>query len=483
MTPEEFRAAGHLLIDWVADFRAGIGELPVQAQVRPGEVRAAMPSAPTAPQPFEDLLAQMEQVILPGSTHFQHPRFFGFFPANMTLPAVLGDLLSTGLGSIGISWQASPALSEVETVVCDWVRQLVGLDDGWTSVIQDTASGAVLVALICARERAGRGAMFGGGLAAAPAPLVVYHSAEAHSSVRKAALLAGFGADHTRAVPVDDWTRDLDVVALAAMMAEDRAAGRVPTAVVATVGTTGCTAFDPVGAVAQVAAGYDAWVHVDAAMAGSAMILPEMRHLWEGVSAADSIAWNPHKWWGAALECSLFHVRDVSAVTSVMGTNPSYLRDADDEAAGIPPLRDLGIPLGRRFRALKLWMLLALDGPDALAARMRRDLENAQWLLGEVNAAPGWEVLAPVRLQTLCVVHRPAGSLDGEALDRHTLRWARQVNASGVAYLTPALMDGRWMVRVSIGAESTTREDVATAWAAMRAAAEGDDDGGAAAPA
>jgi aromatic-L-amino-acid decarboxylase len=253
--------------------------------------------------------------------------------------------------------------------------------------------------------------------------------------------------------------------ALAAAIDEDRAAGRIPCAVVATTGTTTTTALDPVQAIAAVVAGSGAWLHVDAAMAGSAMVLPECRGMWEGVEAADSLVLNPHKWLGAAFDCSVYYVRDPEHLVRVMSTNPSYLQSSAD--GRVKNYRDWGIPLGRRFRALKLWFLVREQGVQGLQARLRRDLENARWLAGQVAATPGWRVLAPVPLQTICVRHEPPG-LSPEAMDTHTQAWCDRINRSGQAYLTPATLDGRWMVRVSVGAEQTERVDVERLWAIMQ---------------
>ena len=469
MTPEEFRAAGHELVDWIADFRATIGDRPVEAPVAPGDVRGSMsPTPPVGPGDFGSLLAEVDRVVMPGMTHAQHPRYFGFFPANVSLSSTLGDLMSTGLGALGISWQSSPALTEVEEVVCDWMRQLVGLSDAWHGTINDTASTSALVALLCARERATGSSQLRGGLQAEAAALRVYASPQSHSSVQKAALLAGYGLDNVVWVDVDG-RNDLDPEALRRAIDTDIAAGRVPAAVIASVGSTTCTAIDPVAAIVEVCAPYGVWVHVDAAMAGTAMLVPELRGLWDGVEGADSISWNPHKWMGAALDCSMYLVRDVDALVGTMSTNASYLASTQDGA--VTQYRDWGLPLGRRFRALKLWFQLGLDGVGSIQERVRRDLANAAWLAEVVAATPQWTVVAPVRLQTVCVRHEPAGLAD-DALDHHTLAWARAVNRSGAAYLTPARLDGGWMVRVSIGAESTTRADVEAVWAAMRSAAE-----------
>src|SRR5581483_10363146 len=450
VTPDEFRAFGHKLIDWIADYRATIAGRPVAARTRPGEVRDRLPAAPPgSPEDFAAVFRDLEQVLLPGLTHWQHPRFFGYFPSNASLASVLGDLLSTGLGVIGISWQAGPALTELEEVVTDWLRQMVGLSAAWRGVIQDTASTCALIALLCARERSTDYGLSRGGLQAEDRPLTVYASAQAHSSVEKAALLAGFGRANVRAVATDA-EYALRPAALDEAIRADLAAGRRPCAVVATTGTTPSTALDPVAAIADVAGRHGLWLHVDAAMAGSAMILPECRWMWDGVERADSVVLNPHKWLGAAFDNSVYYVRDPEHLIRVMSTNPSYLQSAADGRA--TNYRDWGIALGRRFRALKLWCLIRAEGVSGLQARLRRDLANARWLAEQVRGAPGWEVVAPVPLQTVCVLHRPPG-LDGEALDRHTCGWAERVNRSGAAYLTPAVLGGRWVVRVSVGAE------------------------------
>jgi aromatic-L-amino-acid/L-tryptophan decarboxylase len=474
MTPEEFRAAGHDLIDWIADHRTRIPELPVQAQVKPGQVAAALAlPPPQAPEPFGEVLGDLERIVVPGITQTQHPGFFGWFPSNAALASVLGDLASSGLGALGITWQSAPALTEVEEVVTEWLRELTGLPEGWRGAIHDSASTSCLVALLAARERATEHAQTRGGLQAEPAPLVVYTSPHAHSSVPKAVLLAGFGRDNLRYVEVDPHSYAIRPESLAAAITEDLAAGRRPAAVVATVGTTGTTAVDPVADIVRIAREHGLWVHVDAAMAGSALLLPELRELGDGIDGADSLAWNPHKWMGTILDTSLLYVRDPEHLVRVMSTNPSYLRSSVD--AEVTQYKDWGIPLGRRFRALKLWFHLRLDGIESIRTRLRRDLANAAWLAEQVDAAPGWRVLAPVALQTVCLRHEPDGLvdedgtvLDGAALDRHTLAWAESVNGTGQAFVTPSLLDGRWMVRVSIGTEATERADVDALWNLLR---------------
>lgn len=469
MTPDEFRAAGHAMVDWIADYRTRLarGEFPVQSPVRPGEVMAQLAdAAPAAGEPIEQVFAQFLTTIVPGISHWQHPSFFGYFPANSSLPSVLGDLLSSGLGVIGLNWQSSPALTELETVTVRWMRDLVGLSPAWSGAIQDTASTASLVALICARERATQYAGARGGLQGVAAPLIVYASTQAHSSVEKAAVLAGFGRDHVRSIGTDE-NFALSTADLERAIAEDRARGHTPCAIVATTGTTGVTAMDPIAAIASIARREGLWLHVDSAMAGSAMLLPEYRHHWDGIEGADSIIVNAHKWLGAVFDCTLYFVRDSEHLIRVMSTNPSYLQSSVD--AQVINYRDWGIPLGRRLRALKLWFLLRTEGTDALRARLRRDLANAQWLARTVAATEHWKVVAPVPLQTVCVRHEPPG-LSGAALDRHTQAWAARINASGAAYLTPAIAADQWMVRVSIGAEATERAHVEALWKAMQAA-------------
>ena len=474
MDVEEFRRSGHQLIDRIADYRAGIAKLPVMAQVRPGDLKAALPKAPPQlGEAFDAVFADLDRLILPGLSHFQHPGFYGYFPANAELSSVLGDYLSSGLGVIGLSWQSSPALTELEEVTVDWLRQMVGLSAAWSGVIHDTASTCTLVALISAREKASNYALMKGGMqdgsrSGAGGPLIVYVSEHAHSSVDKAVLLAGFGKKHIRRVAVDE-TFALRPEALQAAIEADVAAGLVPCAVVATTGTTTTTAIDPLEPIGAITQRHGIWLHVDSAMAGSAMILPECRWMWRGIERADSIVLNAHKWLGAVFDCSLYYVKDAQHLIRVMSTNPSYLQSKVD--GEVKNLRDWGIPLGRRFRALKLWCLLRSEGVEKLQARLRRDLENARWLEAEIKKAPDWRVLNPVQLQTLCIRHEPA-SLSGEALDQHTLAWADAVNRSGQAYLTPATLDGRWMVRVSIGAIPTEREHVAKLWAVIRRTAE-----------
>jgi aromatic-L-amino-acid/L-tryptophan decarboxylase len=470
MDANEFRTLGHELIEWIATYREHVADYPVMSPLQPGEVAAQLPATP--PLQGGDLggiVADLDRVVMPGITHWNHPGFLHYFPSNSDLSSVLADLVSSGLGVQGMSWQTSPAATEVEDVVMDWLRQMVGLPDTFTGVIEDTASTSTFTALLCARERTSVFSQNRGGLQAEDAPLVVYASDQAHSSIPKAALLAGFGAEHLRLIETDD-EHALRPDSLERAVEADLAAGRRPCAVVAAVGTTATTALDPVAAAAALCERYDLWLHVDAALAGTAMICPEYRWMWEGVERADSVVFNPHKWMGTGFDLSAYYVRDPEHLVRVMSTDPSYLRTAQD--GRVRNLRDWGIPLGRRFRALKLWFLLRSEGVEGLRARVRRDIGNAAWLAEQVIAAPDWGLMAPAPLQTVCLRHvPPALAGDEEALAAHNAAIVERVAGAGDYYFGSARLKGRLIIRVSVGAQPTERAHVAGAWTALREAA------------
>lgn len=470
MDPSEFRALGHELIDWVADYREHIAGYPVMSQVQPGEVAAQLPAEPPLQaEGLGDIVADLDRVVMPGITHWNHPGFLAYFPSNSDLSSVLADLVSSGLGVQGMSWQTSPAATEVEDVVMEWLRNMVGLPDTFTGVIEDSASTSTFTALLCARERTSGFSQNRGGLQAEDAPLVVYASDQAHSSVPKAALLAGFGAEHLRLIGTDD-EHALRLDLLERALEDDLAAGRRPCAVVAAVGTTATTALDPVAGIAALCERHGIWLHVDAALAGTAMICPEYRRMWAGVERADSVVFNPHKWMGTGFDLSAYYVRDPEHLVRVMSTDPSYLRTAQDGL--VRNLRDWGIPLGRRFRALKLWFLLRSEGVEGLRARVRRDVGNAAWLAQKVDSASDWELLAPAPLQTVCLRSVPeALAGDEEALAAHNAVIVERVNAGGGYYFGTSLVKGTLLLRISVGAEPTEREHVEGMWAALREAA------------
>lgn len=470
MDTNEFRRHAHALVDWIADYRERMAKLPVMSRSEPGAIRARFPTSPPAEGgKVAEAIAALDG-ILPGITHWNHPAFFAYFPSNTSLASILGDLACAGLGVQGMSWQTSPAATEVEQVMMDWLRQMVGLPATFTGVVQDSASSGTFTALLCARERTSRFSQNGKGLQAGEAPMTVYASDQAHASVEKAALLAGFGKAYLRLLGTDaDHALRLDLLERA--LAEDVARGLRPCAIVAATGTTGTTALDPVAGMAALAERHGAWLHVDAALAGTAMVLPECRWMWKGVERADSVLFNPHKWMGIGFDFSAYFVRDPEHLVRVMSTNPSYLRTAHD--GRVANFRDWGIPLGRRFRALKAWFHLADEGVSAMQARIRRDLANARWLADEVDRTPGWERVAPVPLQTVCLRHLASGERDEGKLASHNLSIAARVNGSGHAYVTPSLLDGKQMIRVSIGATGTERGDVETVWRELREAAGG----------
>ncbi|HJW44039.1 MAG TPA: pyridoxal-dependent decarboxylase [Geothrix sp.] len=466
MDHNEFRRLGYQLVDWIADYRENLERLPVMSRVQPGDIRAAFPDHP--PQHggrVAQALAALERDVLPGITHWNHPSFFAYFPSNTSYSSILGDLAASGLGAQGMSWQTSPAATEVEEVVMDWLRQMVGLSTAFTGVIHDTASTATFTALLCAREKVSEYAQNTEGLQSGEAPLVVYASDQAHSSIEKAALLAGFGRSYLRLIPTDE-THAIRLDLLQAALEKDIEIGLRPCALVGAVGTTATTALDPLTALADLAGKHGMWLHVDAAMAGTAMVLPECRWMWEGIERADSLVFNPHKWMGVGFDLSAYYVRDPQHLIRVMSTNPSYLRTAQDGL--VSNFRDWHIQLGRRFRALKLWFYLMDVGVEGLQARIRRDLANAQWFMEQVDAAPDWERLAPVPLQTICLRHLKPG-LDEAALAQHNLDLARRINEGGAAYLTPSLLKGKQILRVSIGAEPTERRHVEALWQALKA--------------
>jgi aromatic-L-amino-acid/L-tryptophan decarboxylase len=466
MDAAQFRRLGHALVDWIAEYREGLAARPVMSPVEPGAIKALLPAAPPEHGGAADeLIARLDADVLPGITHWNHPAFFAYFPSVTSYASVLGDLACAGLGVQGMNWQTSPAATEIEEVVMDWLRQMVGLSGAWTGVIHDTASTATLTAVICARDK--QSGFAPAGLQRAGAALTVYASSEAHSSVEKAVRLAGLGKAHLRLIPTDA-RRALRVDALGEAIERDLAAGLVPCAVVATAGTTNTTAFDPIDAIAELTERHAMWLHVDAAMAGTAMVLPECRALWHGIERADSLVWNPHKWLGVGFDLSAYHCRDPQHLIRVMGTNPAVLRTPHD--GEVSNFRDWHIQLGRRFRALKLWFYLMDQGVEGIRARLRRDLANAQWLAAQVAAAPDWQVVAPVVLQTVCVRHAPPGVDEPERSARN-LAIAGRINRSGRAYLTPSVLDGTQILRVSIGAERTEREHVEALWAALREAA------------
>ena len=469
MTPEQFRTHGHQLVDWMADYLGDVGTRRVVPDVKPGAIRRALPDAPPEQaEPFERLVADFERLILPGMTHWNHPGWFAYFAGNNSPPSILAEMLTATLGAQCMSWQTSPAATELEQVTMGWLARMLGLPAGFTGVIQDTASTATLVALLSARERASGfagerlGVEQGRGLR-------VYASAEAHSSVAKGVKLAGYGAEALRAIPVDE-NYALRPDALAEAMARDAAAGLVPACVVATVGTTSSTAIDPLPAIAEICRRHGAWLHVDAAWAGSAAILPELRWILDGVEHADSLVLNPHKWMLVNFDLSAYFVRDVDTLLRTFTITPEYLRTKHDP--DVANFRDWGIQLGRRFRALKLWFVIRSYGVEGLRTVFRRHVALAQEFAGWVSAAADFELLAPAPLGLVCFRYRPAAmAADDPRLDVLNRELLSRVNASGRVFLTHTVLGGRYTIRLAVGQRCTEREHVEEAWRLVRAAA------------
>jgi aromatic-L-amino-acid decarboxylase len=476
MTPEEFRRYGRQVVDWIADYQQRVEALPVLAQVSPGDVRAALPPHPPEQgEPFEAVLADLDRVILPGLTHWQHPSFFAYFPANSSGPGVLGDLLSTGLGVQGMLWATSPACTELETHVLDWLAELLGLPERFRStgpgggVIQDTASTSVLVALLAALHRASGGEVGRSGVGSGR--YAVYASTEAHSAVLKAVRVAGLGDAALRSVDADQATLAMRPDRLAELLAADRAAGLIPAMVVATVGTTSTTAIDPVAEIGALCRSHGAWLHIDAAYAGAAAVCPELRWTHDGVGEyADSYAMNPHKWLLTNFDCDGFWVADRSALLGALSALPEFLRNTASETGAVIDYRDWQIQLGRRFRALKLWAVLRWYGAEGLREHVRAHLALAQELAGQMRADARFEVVAPHPLSLVCF--RLRGHGDDERTDAANAELLRRVNGSGAAYLTHTRVRGRHTLRFAIGGTRTEQRHVAAAWRLIQATAD-----------
>ncbi len=454
MSPEAFRAAGHAAIDWLVDYLEKIEDYPVLSQSDPGELRRQLPpEAPTRPEPFEHILSDLDRLILPGITHWQSPSFFAYFPAPASPPSVLGELLAAGLGVQGMMWLTSPAATELESHVLDWLVQALDLPDAFRStgtgggVIQDGASSSVLCALVAARDRA-RG---DGGLER----LRVYASDQTHSSIAKGAKIAGFTLDQVRTIETDAQLA-MRPDALRAAIESDLAEGLVPCFVCATVGTTATVAIDPVPAIAEICRAHGTWLHVDGAYAGSAAICPELRWVNEGLEHVDSYCFNPHKWLMTNLDCSVLLVADRHPLLSAMSIDPAYLRNAATQSGEVIDYRDWHVPLGRRFRALKLWMVLRSYGIEGLQAQIRGHVRMARELAEKVDAHPRFERLTPSRLGLVCFRHMASDEINQEILDG--------LNRSGKCFLSHARIHGRLILRVLVGSITTEERHVTAAW-------------------
>ncbi|NNM73053.1 pyridoxal phosphate-dependent decarboxylase family protein [Enterovirga aerilata] len=465
MDGEEFRRWSHRAADWSADYLAGIGERPVRAPVEPGQVFRQIPDAPPeAGEPMEAIFADLDRVIMPGITHWQHPRFFAYFPANASPPSVLAEQVTAAIAAQCMLWQTSPAATELETRMLDWLRAMIGLPEGFSGVIQDSASSATLAALLTARERAlghtgNSDGLFG------QKPLRVYASAQVHSSVDKAVRIAGFGDRNLVRIPTSGPLHGMDPAALRQAVEADIAAGLKPAAIVAALGGTSVGACDDIAAAASVARAHGIFLHVDAAWAGSAMICPEHRDLMRGADLADSFVFNPHKWLFTNFDCSAHFVRDPKALTDTLGIRPPFLRTLGQE--GFVDYNEWSVPLGRRFRALKLWFVIRAYGVERLRGMIRDHIAWSRELAEAVAREPDFEVATGPVLSLFTFRYAPAG-LSEEERDRLNARLLEAVNADGRIYLTQTSHAGRFVIRFQAGSTWTTREDVLSTLAVLR---------------
>jgi aromatic-L-amino-acid decarboxylase len=463
MTPDEFRRHGKAMVDWIADYYERVESFPVLSQAKPGQIRNSLPAAaPAEGEPFETILGDIEKIILPGVTHWQSPNFFAYFPSNGSFPSMLGEFLSAGLGVQGMLWATSPACTELETHVLDWLVEMLGLPQKFSSrgagggVIQDTASSASLCALLAARERA---TGYASNERGCDGRLVAYTSSQAHSSIEKAVKIAGLGRQNLRLIDVDaKFAMRPD--ALAAQIKRDREAGLIPCFVCATVGTTSSNAIDPVPEIARICRQEGLWLHVDAAMAGTAALCSEFRHLNDGVEQADSVCFNPHKWMFTNFDCDCFYVADRKALIQTLSVLPEYLRNQATESGAVFDYRDWHIPLGRRFRSLKLWFVIRYYGVEGLRHHIRRHIEVAQKFASWVQADDRFELAAPAPLNLVCFRHRAGDTANQTIMDR--------LNQSGDLYLTHTRLDNRLTLRLCVGQTHTELRHVERAWSRIR---------------
>jgi len=470
MDIEEFRAQAHRMVDWMADYMAGIESYPVRAQVKPGEIAAKLPDGPPAASESMDLIFEdFQRDVMPGMTHWQHPSFFAYFTANSSPPSVLAEMLTATLGAQCMLWQTSPAATEMETKVLDWLRQMTGLPEGFHGVIQDSASGAILCAILTAREQATGWQGNKAGLKNVPR-LTAYTSGETHSATEKGIKIAGMGADNLRKLPVDE---NFAVIpeALERMIVEDKKAGAVPAIVVASIGATGVGAVDPLRRIGEICKKHGVFLHVDAAWAGSAWILPETRWMMDGMEYADSVVFNPHKWMFTNFDCSAHFVRDPDALVHTLTILPEFLKSR--EQGQVIDYRDWSVPLGRRFRALKLWFVIRSYGVEGLQKMIRAHIGYAAELEGWINGAEDFELVAPRVLALTTFRHHPKGVDDEAELDRLNEALIMRLNDSGKLYLTQTRVNGKYAIRFNIGQTWTERRHVEAAWAEITETAAG----------
>lgn len=469
MNNQEFRKYAHELADWMADYFEDIEKYPVKAQTKPGEIIDRLPlSPPGKGESMEQIIADFKKIILPGMTHWQHPSFFAYFNANNSYPSVLAEMLTAAMGAQCMIWQTSPAAAELEERVMQWVAELIGLPDSFTGVIQDTASTASLCSLLTAREKYSDFKINEQGFTGEN-NFTIYSSSEAHSSIEKGVKIAGFGKNNLRKIRVDE-NFAMIPAALEEEIKKDRQAGLRPLAVIAACGTTGSTAVDPLKQIGEICSRYDTWLHVDAAYAGTALMLPDMRWLIEGIEYADTFVFNPHKWMFTNFDCSAYYAKDKGALIRTFEILPEYLKTKEGQQ--VNNYRDWGIPLGRRFRALKLWFVIRSFGREGLQQKIRNHIAWAHDLAAKIEAAEDFELLAPVPLATLCFRYKPAGIEDEAQLNGLNTQLLESLNQTGKLYLTHTKLNNVYTIRLVVGQTQVREDHVVRAWELIRQTAQ-----------
>ncbi len=459
MDSDAFRHWSHKAADWGVDYRDNLRGRPVRAQTKPGAIFNSLPeAAPEQPESMQAIFADFEKTIVPGMTHWQHPRFFAYFPANAAPASVIAESLVSAMAAQCMLWQTSPAATELETRVLDWLRQAIGLPEGFSGVIQDSASSATLAAVLVMRERALQWQGNRSGLAG-QRQLRIYCSGQVHTSIDRAIWVSGIGEENLVRIPVQGGLRGMDVSALEASVIADKKAGHLPAGIIACVGGTSVGATDEVAAVCSVAKRHNLYVHVDAAWAGSAMICPEFRHFWAGVEDADSIVFNPHKWLGAQFDCSAHFIRDPESLVKTLAIQPEYLKTHGHD--GIINYSEWSVPLGRRFRALKIWFILRAYGLEGLRAMIRNHVRWSEKLAARLAKEVDFKISSAPMLSLFSFRHEPEGAAD---LDRHNLRLVNAINDDGCIYLTQTRLDGNIVIRFQAGSFDMNEADADAAF-------------------
>jgi aromatic-L-amino-acid/L-tryptophan decarboxylase len=461
MNLKEFREQAHKTVDRIADYFDGIREYNVKSQVLPGDIFNQIPdTVPEDGEVFEDLMEDFENIILPGITHWQHPKFHAYFPANNSYPSVLGEMLTAALGAQCMMWETSPAATELEEKMMIWLRYMIGLPKEFHGVIQDTASTATLCAILTAREYYSSYKVNEKGFSSAE-NYRVYCSSEAHSSIEKAVKISGIGRENLIKIPVDNEFRMIPKE-LDSSIIVDIKKGYRPLCIIDALGTTGCTAVDPLKEIGRIAKEYDVWFHVDAAYSGTALILPEMKHYLEGIEYVDSFVFNPHKWMFTNFDCSAYFVRDKEALIRTFEIMPEYLKTKMDKH--VNNYRDWGIALGRRFRALKLWFVLRSFGIKGLQRKIREHIRIANILKEKIEGQPDFEILAPVNFNVICFRYKPKNVNDDKVLNKLNEELLNKINASGKIYLTHTKLNGKYAIRFVVAQTNVSEEDVMESW-------------------